>query len=134
MTYRSNLWFSRFDAVIISSEVGYEKPDARIFKAALGIQYVMIMIIWSSTWVYTLNSFLHQKSSLSFGTFCRNSLVDGINVDTEKAVHVGDDQVADKEGANAMGLHCWWVSFQWSHYAAKSLFHVSPWFFLLMLS
>ncbi|XP_040939087.1 haloacid dehalogenase-like hydrolase domain-containing protein 3 isoform X3 [Gossypium hirsutum] len=25
----------RFDAVIISSEVGYEKPDARIFKAAL---------------------------------------------------------------------------------------------------
>lgn len=27
----------RFDAVIISSEVGSEKPDANIFKAALGI-------------------------------------------------------------------------------------------------
>lgn len=26
----------RFDAVIISSEVGSEKPDANIFKAALG--------------------------------------------------------------------------------------------------
>lgn len=56
-----------FDAVIISSEVGFEKPDARIFKAAL----------------------------------------DGINVAAGKAVHVGDDQVADKEGANAIGLHCW---------------------------
>jgi len=26
----------RFDAVLVSSEVGYEKPDARIFKTALG--------------------------------------------------------------------------------------------------
>lgn len=26
----------RFDAVVISSEVGSEKPDANIFKAALG--------------------------------------------------------------------------------------------------
>lgn len=31
------LLFVRFDAVIISSEVGYEKPDAKIFLAALGI-------------------------------------------------------------------------------------------------
>ena len=29
----------RFDAVIISSEVGYEKPDPKIFKAALGKVY-----------------------------------------------------------------------------------------------
>lgn len=30
-------WFCfRFDAVIISSEVGYEKPDDKIFRAALG--------------------------------------------------------------------------------------------------
>lgn len=56
-----------FDAVIISSEVGYEKPDAKIFKAAL----------------------------------------DQINVDACKAVHVGDDQKADKSGANAVGIHCW---------------------------
>ncbi|KAK9277433.1 hypothetical protein L1049_006976 [Liquidambar formosana] len=56
-----------FDAVIISSEVGYEKPDAKIFKAAL----------------------------------------DQIRVETGKAVHVGDDQEADKVGANAIGIDCW---------------------------
>ncbi|KAM3706693.1 hypothetical protein ACJW31_03G169500 [Castanea mollissima] len=56
-----------FDAVIISSEVGYEKPDIKIFKAAL----------------------------------------DQVNVEACKAVHVGDDQKADKEGANAIGIDCW---------------------------
>ncbi|XP_058193421.1 uncharacterized protein LOC131310434 [Rhododendron vialii] len=56
-----------FDAVIISSEVGYEKPDIRIFKAAL----------------------------------------DQIAVEANKAVHVGDDLKADKEGANAVGIDCW---------------------------
>ncbi|XP_071717221.1 uncharacterized protein [Rutidosis leptorrhynchoides] len=56
-----------FDAVIISSEVGYEKPDAKIFETAL----------------------------------------DRINVKAEKAVHVGDDQKADKLGANAVGINCW---------------------------
>ncbi|XWS23205.1 hypothetical protein CRYUN_Cryun29cG0101300 [Craigia yunnanensis] len=56
-----------FDAIIISSEVGYEKPDARIFKAAL----------------------------------------DQIGVEAGKAVHVGDDQKADKVGANTVGINCW---------------------------
>ncbi|KAI3730779.1 hypothetical protein L1987_61956 [Smallanthus sonchifolius] len=56
-----------FDAVIISSEVGYEKPDAKIFETAL----------------------------------------DQINVEAAKAVHVGDDQKADKLGANAVGINCW---------------------------
>ncbi|CAK9183749.1 unnamed protein product [Ilex paraguariensis] len=56
-----------FDAVIISSEIGYEKPDANIFKAAL----------------------------------------DQIGVEAAKAVHVGDDQKADKAGANAVGIDCW---------------------------
>ncbi|VVA20470.1 PREDICTED: haloacid dehalogenase [Prunus dulcis] len=56
-----------FDAVIISSEVGYEKPDANIFKSAL----------------------------------------DQVHVDAEKAVHVGDDKIADKVGANAVGIDCW---------------------------
>ncbi|WRX13960.1 Haloacid dehalogenase-like hydrolase - like 3 [Theobroma cacao] len=55
------------DALIISSEVGYEKPDARIFKAAL----------------------------------------DQIGLDAGKVVHVGDDQKADKVGANAVGIDCW---------------------------
>ncbi|CAH9123920.1 unnamed protein product [Cuscuta epithymum] len=56
-----------FDAVIVSAEVGYEKPDAKIFQAAL----------------------------------------DQICVETTKAVHVGDDAKADKEGANAAGIECW---------------------------
>ncbi|XP_008221635.1 PREDICTED: haloacid dehalogenase-like hydrolase domain-containing protein 3 [Prunus mume] len=56
-----------FDAVIISSEVGYEKPDANIFKSAL----------------------------------------DQVHVDAGKAVHVGDDKIADKVGANAVGIDCW---------------------------
>lgn len=33
----------RFDAVIISSEVGYEKPDPRIFQAALGIYDYLLL-------------------------------------------------------------------------------------------
>ncbi|CAL0318256.1 unnamed protein product [Lupinus luteus] len=56
-----------FDAVIISSEVGYEKPDPRIFQAAL----------------------------------------DQVNVEACKALHIGDDQKADKVGANAVGIDCW---------------------------
>ncbi|XP_061338812.1 uncharacterized protein LOC133285576 isoform X1 [Gastrolobium bilobum] len=56
-----------FDAVIISSEVGYEKPDPRIFQAAL----------------------------------------DQVNVEASKALHIGDDQKADKLGANAIGIDCW---------------------------
>ncbi|KAL6969585.1 hypothetical protein U1Q18_029297 [Sarracenia purpurea var. burkii] len=56
-----------FDALVISSEVGYEKPDAQIFKAAL----------------------------------------DQLGVEARKAVHVGDDQKADKVGANAVGIDCW---------------------------
>eukprot|EP00257_Ricinus_communis_P018177 XP_015576818.2 haloacid dehalogenase-like hydrolase domain-containing protein 3 isoform X2 [Ricinus communis] len=55
-----------FDALIISSEVGYEKPDPNIFKAAL----------------------------------------DQLNVAAGKAVHIGDDLKADKEGANATGVDC----------------------------
>ncbi|KAG9138371.1 hypothetical protein Leryth_001560 [Lithospermum erythrorhizon] len=56
-----------FDAVIISSEVGYEKPDERIFRVAL----------------------------------------DQLNVEAGRTVHVGDDETADKAGANAVGINCW---------------------------
>ena len=31
------LELSRFDAIVVSSEVGYEKPAPKIFKIALGI-------------------------------------------------------------------------------------------------
>ncbi|XAR56014.1 hypothetical protein NMG60_11036286 [Bertholletia excelsa] len=56
-----------FDAVVISSEVGYEKPDVQIFKTA----------------------------------------IDRLNVEAGKAVHVGDDLKADKEGAKSVGIDCW---------------------------
>uniref|UniRef100_A0ACD5ZQS0 Uncharacterized protein n=2 Tax=Avena sativa TaxID=4498 RepID=A0ACD5ZQS0_AVESA len=56
-----------FDAIVVSSEVGYEKPAPEIFKIAL----------------------------------------DQIGVEASKAVHVGDDETADKAGANAIGLECW---------------------------
>ncbi|KAH7683889.1 HAD hydrolase subfamily IA protein [Dioscorea alata] len=56
-----------FDAIIVSSEIGYEKPAPEIFKAAL----------------------------------------DQIAVEAAKAVHVGDDERADKNGANAIGIDCW---------------------------
>ncbi|KAJ4760342.1 Haloacid dehalogenase-like hydrolase domain-containing protein 3 [Rhynchospora pubera] len=56
-----------FDATIISSEVGYEKPAHEIFSIAL----------------------------------------DQIGVEANKAVHIGDDEKADKMGANAVGINCW---------------------------
>ena len=34
-------------------------------------------------------------------------VLDQINVDARKAVHVGDDKKADKIGANAIGIDCW---------------------------
>lgn len=34
-------------------------------------------------------------------------IVDQIGVEASKAVHVGDDQKADKVGAEAVGINCW---------------------------
>ncbi|XP_068638759.1 uncharacterized protein [Aristolochia californica] len=56
-----------FDAIIVSAEVGYEKPAAAIFRTALN----------------------------------------QIGVAANRAVHVGDDEKADKMGANAIGIDCW---------------------------
>lgn len=39
--------------------------------------------------------------------FC--NVVDQINVEAIKTVHVGDDEKADKVGANAAGIDCWWA-------------------------
>lgn len=55
-----------FDAIIVSSEIGYEKPAVEIFRAAL----------------------------------------EQISVESNKAIHVGDDEKADKGGANAAGIDC----------------------------
>lgn len=32
--------------------------------------------------------------------------VDGVGVEADKVVHVGDDEMADKKGANNVGIHC----------------------------
>ncbi|KAG0502037.1 hypothetical protein HPP92_002109 [Vanilla planifolia] len=56
-----------FDAIVVSAEVGYEKPAAGIFMAALDV----------------------------------------IGIQAGKAVHVGDDEKADKEGAQSVGIECW---------------------------
>lgn len=39
--------------------------------------------------------------------FCNDS--DQTNVEARKAVHIGDDEKYDKDGANAVGIHCWSV-------------------------
>ena len=41
--------------------------------------------------------------------------VDLISVEARRAVHVGDDQKSDKEGANAVGIDCWYVKSLWRH-------------------
>ncbi|KAL2652851.1 hypothetical protein R1flu_020979 [Riccia fluitans] len=58
---------SLFDAVIVSSEIGHEKPARQIFEAAL--------------------------NELSVGA--------------GQTVHVGDDALADKAGAEALGIKSW---------------------------
>ncbi|XP_024529737.1 haloacid dehalogenase-like hydrolase domain-containing protein 3 isoform X2 [Selaginella moellendorffii] len=56
-----------FDALVISSEIGHEKPAKEIFLTAL----------------------------------------DELGVQARDTVHVGDDPVADKQGANAVGIDAW---------------------------
>nr|KAJ0191045.1 hypothetical protein LSAT_V11C800410810 [Lactuca sativa] len=77
-----------FDAVIISSEVGFEKPDAKIFETALGMSdYSAVSFLLKGIWIV--------------------DNVDEINVEASKAVHVGDDEKADKLGAKTVGINCW---------------------------
>ncbi|CAK9227961.1 unnamed protein product [Sphagnum troendelagicum] len=59
--------YTLFDAVIISAEVGYEKPAQEIFEAALN----------------------------------------QLGAEAMDAVHVGDDLVNDKQGANRAGIDAW---------------------------
>ena len=33
--------------------------------------------------------------------------IDHVGVEARQAIHVGDDQKADKEGASAVGIDCW---------------------------
>lgn len=37
--------------------------------------------------------------------FC--NIIDQINVDADRTIHVGDDEQADKGGANGVGISCW---------------------------
>jgi len=45
---------------------------------------------------------------MKFVVFC---LSDQIGLEASKAVHVGDDETADKAGANAIGLECWYAEY-----------------------
>ncbi|KAH7292325.1 hypothetical protein KP509_29G061900 [Ceratopteris richardii] len=56
-----------FHSIIVSCEVGYEKPAPEIFKAALS----------------------------------------ALNVEASEAVLLGDDPIADKEGARSVGMDAW---------------------------
>lgn len=38
-------------------------------------------------------------------------MAEQIGVEASNAVHVGDDETADKAGANAIGLECWYAIF-----------------------
>lgn len=38
-------------------------------------------------------------------------MAEQIDVEARNAVHVGDDETADKAGANAIGLECWYAIF-----------------------
>ncbi|THG18670.1 hypothetical protein TEA_012328 [Camellia sinensis var. sinensis] len=126
-----------FDAVVISSEVGYEKPDAQIFKAALVASLMPTLRVVSSLledWFYSFALFnhallwvcvgldeaciLHKYSDIAFLTADANgdnnatflmvgNVADQTNIEARKAVHVGDDDKADKAGANAIGIDCW---------------------------
>lgn len=51
----------RFDAVIISSEVGYEKPDPKIFQAALGMR-LLVTVLQTSFAKNMLNSLCSVSS------------------------------------------------------------------------
>ncbi|XP_024519441.1 haloacid dehalogenase-like hydrolase domain-containing protein 3 isoform X2 [Selaginella moellendorffii] len=75
-----------FDALVISSEIGHEKPAKEIFLTALG----------------TLNAKIDAAKSLN-----SSSHADELGVQARDTVHVGDDPVADKQGANAVGIDAW---------------------------
>jgi hypothetical protein len=94
----TDLELSRFDAIVVSSEVGYEKPAPEIFKIALGIKSNLIREI---SWKFSIEL-------LNVVVFC---LSDQIGVKASRAVHVGDDEPADKAGANAIGLECWYAEY-----------------------
>lgn len=49
-------------------------------------------------------------------------IIDQVCVEARKAVHVGDDQKADKEGANAIGIDCWYDNKQVDFVLTLSLF------------
>lgn len=46
---------------------------------------------------------------ISDSPFISLNFTDQIGVQSSRAIHVGDDEKADKHGANAIGIHCWLV-------------------------
>lgn len=48
-----------------------------------------------------------KEKIYSCHTYIYNLIIDKVNVAAGRAVHVGDDEVADKIGAEAVGIDCW---------------------------
>jgi hypothetical protein len=61
----TDLELSRFDAIVVSSEVGYEKPAPEIFKIALGIVEFNLfeLNLYLKDNRYSLRSFILPPSS-----------------------------------------------------------------------
>ncbi|KAG8475655.1 hypothetical protein CXB51_032609 [Gossypium anomalum] len=89
-----------FDAVIISSE---KLENDKCYCQCICIFYVM----WNYGCIHCFLHF-HEKEIYNIGAFeIFGIVVDQIDVEADKVVHVGDDLKADKVGANAVGIDCW---------------------------
>ncbi len=135
------LWKARFDAVIISAEVGYEKPAQEIFEAALSKYFYgtfvncrrpyCILLCCCFCKKYVFVEFCVRESQCTkrnLGWAVRKNLCiwpwsqvswddcqqlhyvfipDQLGAEAMDAVHVGDDLVNDKQGANRAGIDAW---------------------------
>lgn len=62
----TDLELSRFDAIVVSSEVGYEKPSPEIFKIALGkekVEFGMLKIMEIFCRMKKCSYFLFSRSN-----------------------------------------------------------------------
>ncbi|KAL2904527.1 Haloacid dehalogenase-like hydrolase domain-containing protein 3 [Bienertia sinuspersici] len=153
-----------FHSVLVSAEVGSEKPDAKIFKAALERIITAIKLFHKEEAHLDPSTKLHRNGDgykYGYGqeqqnvtlwyreliavfiesdrgcqiAFVRDSerttqihtafflsacwrwnlpelgwklhQFDQISVDADKAIHIGNDEQADKRGATAVGINCW---------------------------
>ncbi|MQL78461.1 hypothetical protein Taro_010894 [Colocasia esculenta] len=58
-----DIQFVMFDAIIISSEIGYEKPDAKIFEASLGLRRKEELLLYLLKLLSSSISHMHLEGS-----------------------------------------------------------------------